>query len=98
MGFILHCVIYGSVWVLPMAGYGVHGYRCSVGKSDPWVTHFKPYAEWQDSTNEDQSDWSYMTMQHMMPPFTHIHYPTSLLKAHCFWLCQLKPMQSIDTH
>ena len=42
-GFILHCVIYGSVQVLPMPGYGVHGYGCSVGKSDLWVTCFKPY-------------------------------------------------------
>jgi len=25
MGFILYHVIYGSVWVLPMVGYGVHG-------------------------------------------------------------------------
>ena len=41
-GFILYCVIYGSVWVLPVAGYGVHGYGCGVGKSNPQVTHFKP--------------------------------------------------------
>ena len=43
MGFILHCVIYSLVQVLPTVGYGVHGYMCGVGKSDPWVTHFKPY-------------------------------------------------------
>src|SRR5882724_1664122 len=42
-GFVLHHVIYGSVQVLPTVGYSVHGYRCSVGKSDPWVTCFKPY-------------------------------------------------------
>src|SRR5882724_479084 len=41
MGFILYHVIYGSVWGLPMVGYSVHGYRCSVGKSDLQVTHFK---------------------------------------------------------
>ena len=44
-GFILYCVIYGLVWVLPMVGYGVHRYGCSVGKSDLWDTHFKPYAK-----------------------------------------------------
>ena len=43
VGFVLYHVIYGSVWVLPMAGYGVHGYGCGVEKSDPWVTRFKPY-------------------------------------------------------
>ena len=42
--FVLYCVIYSSVWVLPTVGYSVHGYGCNVGKSDPWVTHFKPYA------------------------------------------------------
>ena len=42
-GFILHHVIYSSVWVLPTVGYGVHGYGCGVGKSNPWVTHFKLY-------------------------------------------------------
>src|SRR5882724_8309068 len=42
-GFVLHCVIYGLVWVLPTVGYGAHGYGCGVGKSDPWVSHFKPY-------------------------------------------------------
>ena len=43
VGFILHYVIYGLVQVLPAAGYGVHGYRCSVGKYDLHVTCFKPY-------------------------------------------------------
>jgi len=42
VGFVLHHVIYSSVQVLPMAGYGVHRYRCGVGKSDLRVTHFKP--------------------------------------------------------
>jgi len=41
-GFILYCVIHGSVQVLPTVGYGVHRYGCGVGKTDPWVTHFKP--------------------------------------------------------
>jgi len=43
-GFVLYRVIYGWVRVLPMAGYGVHGYRCGVGKSNPRVTRFKPYS------------------------------------------------------
>ena len=43
MGFISYCVIYGLVRVLPAAGYGVRGYGCRVGKSDPQVTCFKPY-------------------------------------------------------
>ena len=42
-GFVLYHVIYSLVWVLPMAGYGIHGYGCGVGKSDSQVTHFKPY-------------------------------------------------------
>ena len=42
-GFVLHHVIYSSVWVLPTVGYSVHGYGCSVGKFDPQVTCFKPY-------------------------------------------------------
>jgi len=42
VGFVLYHVIYGLVQVLPMAGYGVHGYGCGVGKSNLQVTHFKP--------------------------------------------------------
>jgi len=53
-GFVLYCVIYGLVRVLPMVGYGVvrvlpmvgygvHRYGCGVGKSNPRVTRFKPY-------------------------------------------------------
>jgi len=37
-GFILYHVIYGLVQVLPMAGYGIHGYGCSVGN----LTHGLP--------------------------------------------------------
>ena len=29
--------------VLPNAGYGVHGFRCGVGKADLGVSHGKPY-------------------------------------------------------
>ena len=30
--------------VLPVAGYGVYGFGYGVGKADPRVTRFKPYA------------------------------------------------------
>jgi len=29
--------------VLPVVGYGVHGFGCGVGKANPGVTHGKPY-------------------------------------------------------
>jgi len=43
VGFVLYCVIYSSVQVLPTVGYSVHRYRCSVEKYDLQVTHFKPW-------------------------------------------------------
>ena len=42
VGFVLYCVIYGVVQVLPMVGYSVHGYGYSVGNSNLQVTCFKP--------------------------------------------------------
>src|SRR5882724_263263 len=53
-GFILYRVIYGSVQVLPVAGYSVHGYGCGVGKSNPRVTYFKPYPQLKDKPRDAQ--------------------------------------------
>ena len=36
-------MIYGSVWVSFIMGYGVCGFRYGMGKADPQVTHDKPY-------------------------------------------------------
>ena len=41
-GFVLYCVIYGSVRVVPAAGYGICGYGYGIDKIDPRVTCFKP--------------------------------------------------------
>ena len=43
MGFVRYHVNYGTVWVLPATGYGVHGYGCGVGKPDPRYTRVQPY-------------------------------------------------------
>ena len=43
MGFIRHHMIYSSVWVSPITGYGVCRFRYGMEKADPGVTHGKPY-------------------------------------------------------
>ena len=44
VGFVLYCVIYSLVWVLPVVGYSVHRYGYGVGNSNPQVTCLNPWA------------------------------------------------------
>ena len=39
---VLDTVNYGTVWVLPATGYGVHGCECGVGKPDLRYTRVQP--------------------------------------------------------